>query len=155
RGQSQVIAEPALSAPGVLGSTGLQMLRSIPSSGKGLRIAIMDSDFRGAAGVIGKSLPASTRYVDLGAECDPKLTSASIEGAEQGSGTRTALSIARFAPKAEFTLLRIDPEAPFQLLEAARFIQGDDFVPESLMVRAGELTAEQDRLRKKQAALLA
>src|SRR5262249_48151991 len=44
---------------------------------------------------------------------------------------------------------------PFQLLEAARFIQGDEFLPESLMVRATELTAEQDRLRKKQAALLA
>jgi hypothetical protein len=154
RGQSQVIAEPALSAPGVLGSTGLQMLRSIPNAGKGLRIAVIDSDFSGAAGAVGKSLPATTRYLDLGAECDPTLTPASIEGAEQGSGTRTALSIARFAPKAEFTLLRIDPDAPFQLLEAARFIQGDDFLPDSLLIRANELTAEQDLLRKKQAALL-
>jgi hypothetical protein len=155
RAQSQVIGAPAQSAPGVLGSTGLQVLQSIPNSGKGLRIAIIDSDFRGAASVIGKTLPATTRYVDMGAECDPTLTPASIEGTEQGSGTRTALSLARFAPLAEFTLLRIDPEAPFQLLEAARFIQGDDFLPESLMVRASELTAEQDRLRKKQAALLA
>lgn len=155
RGQSQVIGEPSPSLPGVLGSTGLQVLRSIPHSGNGLRIAVIDSDFRGAAGAIGKSLPQNTRYIDLGSECDPTLTPASIEGPELGSGTRTALSLMRFAPQAEFTLLRIDPEAPFQLLEAARFIQGDDFLPDSLMVRANELTAEQEVLRQKQAALLA
>ncbi len=155
RAQSQVLAEPAESLPGVLGSTGLKMLRAIPNHGQGLRIAVIDSDFRGAASVIGKRLPANTRVVDLGAECDPNLNPASIAGDELGSGTRTALAMARYAPQAEFTLFRVDPEAPFQLLEAARFIQGDDFLPESLMVRAEELTSLREALHNKQLALLA
>jgi hypothetical protein len=154
RGQSQVLAEPAESAPGVLGSTGLQALRAIPNKGMGLRIAVIDSDFRGAAGVIGKRLPATTRYVDLGAECDPALIPASIAGDELGSGTRTALALVPYAPQAEFTLLRVDPDAPFQLLEAARFIQGDKFLPESLTVRGYELTVAREALHKKQLALL-
>ncbi len=95
RAQSQVLAEPAESLPGVLGSTGLQMLRAIPNHGKGLRIAVIDSDFRGAAGVIGKRLPATTRFVDLGSECDPDLNPASIAGDDLGSGTRTALAVVR------------------------------------------------------------
>ncbi|CAN5492145.1 hypothetical protein BH10PLA2_BH10PLA2_08190 [soil metagenome] len=154
RGQSQVIAPPADSLPGVLGSNALQFLRSVPQQGLGLRIAVLDSDFRGAASVIGKRLPGSTQFIDLGSETDPALQSASIAGIELGSGVRSALAIAKFAPRAEFTLLRIDPEAPFQLLEAARFIQGEEFLPESLLVRAYELTETRDELRKKKAALL-
>ena len=42
----------------------------------------------------------------------------------------------------------------FQLLEAARFIQGDDFLPDSLLTRVHELTETRDALRKKKAALL-
>jgi hypothetical protein len=155
RGQSQVIAPPADSLPGVLGSNALQFLRSVPHQGQGLRIAVLDSDFRGAASVIGKQLPGSTQVIDLGSETDPALRPASIAGTELGSGVRSAVAIARFAPRAEFTLLRIDPEAPFQLLEAARFIQGDEFLPESLLVRAYELSEARDALRKKKAALLA
>ena len=86
---------------------------------------------------------------------DRNLTPANIGGVGFGSGTRTALALVRFVPQAEFTLLRIDPEAPFQLLEAARYIQGDDFLPYSLLVRANELTAARESLRQKQAVLLA
>jgi hypothetical protein len=155
RGQSQVIAEPSEAPPGVLGSNGLQFLRSIPNQGHGLRIAVIDSDFGGAADLIGKRLPGTTHFVDLGSESDPNLNTANITGSELGSGTRTALALAHYAPQAEFTLLRVDPEAPFQLLEAARFIQGDDFLPDSLLVRANELTGARETLRNKQLALLA
>ncbi len=154
RGQSQVLAAPADSPPGVLGSNALTFLQSVPNRGLGLRIAIVDSDFRGAAGLIGKRLPGNTHFVDLGSECDSFLKPASIGGDELGTGTLSALALAKYAPQAEFTLLRIDPEAPFQLLEAARFIQGDDFLPDSLLTRAYELTETRDALRKKKAALL-
>ena len=126
--QSQVVAEPSSSLPGALGSTGFQVLRSIPTRGKGLRIAVIDSDFRGAGGIIGKSLPQNTRYIDLGSECDPTLTPASIAGSELGSGTRTALSLIRFAP------LAIHPTQIDRLqLLGSPFHQGDDYLP-SLMV---------------------
>ncbi len=155
RGQSQVVGEPAEAPPGELGSGGLKFLRSIPNRGRGLRLAIIYSDFRGAANLIGSRLPSNTHYVDLGSECDANLTPADIGGSELGSGTRTALALARFVPQAEFTLLRIDPEAPYQLLEAARYIQGDDYLPYSLFVRANELAAAREALRKRQAVLLA
>jgi hypothetical protein len=154
RAHSQVLSEPTEGLPGILGSSGLQPLRSIPNGGSGLRIAVLDSDFRGAAGVIGKQLPASTRYIDLSAECDPTLTPTPIDGAELGSGTRTAIALAGFAPAAEFTLVRIDPESPFQVLETARYIQGDEFQNDCLNHRAAQLAADHHALEKERTALL-
>ena len=43
----QVLAAPAESPPGVLGSNALTFLQSVPNRGLGLRIAVVDSDFGG------------------------------------------------------------------------------------------------------------
>lgn len=151
----QSLAPPAQAPAGIVGSAGLEALSKIPNAGQGLRIGIIDSDFKGAAGEIGKRLPGNTRYLDVAAETDPNLVPAPITGSELGTGTISAITLSRLAPRAQITLIRIDPEAPYQVLEVARFISGEDAFPESLSLRAAELAAEQKQLEKLRASLAA
>src|SRR5262249_7825681 len=52
------------------------------------------------------------------------------------------------APDAELILIRVDPAAPYQLLQIARYIQGEPPRSETLERRLQELADERDRLRR-------
>src|SRR5262249_1380538 len=105
---------------------------------------------------LGTRLPPNTRYVDLTAECDPNLLPKKSSGEDSalGRGTHCALALTLAAPRAEVTLIRIDPETPFQLQEVARFINGERFRSDSLELRRQEVINERDRLDRVREQLL-
>lgn len=132
-----------------LQDSGLERLHELGHRGKGIRIAVLDSDFHGYPTLIrdGK-LPATTRLLDLTAECNPDLTPEPPGGnaADVGHGARMALAAALAAPEAELVLVRVNPALPFQVEQVAKAINGDPFRAECLDERAAELKDDADRL---------
>jgi hypothetical protein len=119
------------------------------SRGKGrLRIAVVDDDFSGFEQLVGKQLPTDTQMVDLTAACDPQIQGRAPAGeGDLGHGTQTASAIAKALPGAQLTLVRIDRDAPFQLYEVARYVNGDPVESISLDRRRDELLEESARLQ--------
>src|SRR5438132_1008527 len=134
-----------------LKASGLDRLHAAGRRGQKVRIAIIDEDFRGYQQFLGKQLPAKTLYVDLSAECDPEVRSRAVstDVATVGHGTQCALAAALAAPDAGFTLVRIDADAPFQLNEAARYLQGQPVYSVSLDARSAEQSEDSIRLQRR------
>jgi hypothetical protein len=139
-----IAAESAEAAQKLLETTGLERLHKLGHKGRGTRLAVVDGDFRGWEALAGKKLPRNTRYVDLtasrNADVLPDKFSEGPTGT-LGNGTVCALAALLAAPEADLTLIRIDPTAPYQLYEVARFITGDVVRSENLDHRAEDLTA--------------
>lgn len=139
-----------------LRASGLMHLHAIGHRGQGIRVGIIDGDFRGYQQLIGKQLPKTTRYVDLTAERNPTLLPDDFTGDQNalGHGAECALAAALAAPKAELVLIRIDPAAPHQLQAVARYVNGEVFYSESHAQRYVQLTEEKERLDRLRADLL-
>jgi hypothetical protein len=139
-------ARPALHA------AGLDKLHGIGHRGRGLRLAIVDGDFRGWQALVGKGLPKGTTYLDVTAERNRSLFPDETPGDANvlGVGTRCALAAAVAAPEADLILLRIDPAAPFMLEELARWINGERFLPVSLDVRGQDLEFDRQAVDRRQ-----
>lgn len=137
----------ALRAGAALDATALGRLQAVGRVAKGVLIAIVDSDFHGAAALIGKQLPARSRILDLTSECSPALDPAATQTKGAGNGTLLALATAKVAPDAELILIRVDPLAPYQLLTIARALNAEPIRTECLDQRRDELVAEGDRLQ--------
>jgi hypothetical protein len=127
---------------------GLDRLHQLGRRGQGVRLAIVDGEFQGYQTMIRNGrLPARTRLVDMTAERshdlipDPMPSSPAL-----GHGTKCALAAALAAPEAELVLIRVDPAAPYELEEVARFINGEVPLTISLEQRGSELTAARDAL---------
>jgi hypothetical protein len=143
-----VDVDPALKFAGdnskALQASGLAALHNKGFKGKGVRIGIIDSDFRGyQEQVKAGKLPASTRLVDLTTE-----TSFEVEpypypkdGRTLGHGTHCALAAALAAPEADFTLIRIDPTSLPQLEFVMRVIKGEAALSEHLLAQIADLQA--------------
>ncbi len=147
---------PAPAGPPVeaLAATGLDRLHRLGYRGAGVRVAVIDGDFAGAAERIGKELPKNTVFIDLTAARNPTLLpDPAPEGEAVGRGTRLALTARLAAPEADLVLIRVDPAAAYQLLTIARYLHGEAFRPESLENRDRELLADNDRLRIERARL--
>jgi hypothetical protein len=140
-----------------LEASGLARLHMLNHRGRGVRLAIIDGDFRGWPEMVAKKqLPAETRYLDLTAAGNPDLLPEPFPGDPKGLGvgTQYALAAAVAAPAAELLLIRVDPEAPYQLQLVARALNGDAIRFEGLDRRRDELTIEDQRLRKLRADVL-
>jgi hypothetical protein len=136
---------------GVLRSLGLHKLK-MPQ--RGLRVALIDSDFRGYEEFLRKrQLPPSTKYVDLTAERNRDILPDPFPGdpREIGHGTRCALALATAMAGAgvDLVLVRIDPGAPYQLQEVARYINGETYRSENLPRRLDDVERAQYELRKR------
>ncbi|MBV9125465.1 MAG: S8/S53 family peptidase [Planctomycetes bacterium] len=70
-----------------------------------------------------------------------------------GHGTQGALAVALAAPEADLTLIRIDPAAPYQLQEVARYINGEPYHSSSSTYRYNELTADAKTLDQRRETL--
>jgi hypothetical protein len=140
----------------LLQKTGLARLHAQGARGQGTRIGIIATDFRGFEKFVGRQLPKDLQWLDLTAECNPNLEpSPSTAGSDPvGHGTRCALAAALAAPSARLVLIRVDPDAPFQLLQIARYAQGEIFSTGCLEERNRELMAEGKRLEQAQDRLL-
>jgi hypothetical protein len=141
----------------LLESTGLERLHKLGHKGRNVRLAVVDGDFRGWEHQLGKGLPKNTKYIDLTAARNPNvLPDPFPEGptGTLGTGTLTALAAILAAPEAELTLIRVDPKAPYQLYEVARYINGDPVRSENLEHRSDDLIAEAKSLEARQQELL-
>jgi hypothetical protein len=155
-GEARVLAVSARAGDerAALHAAGLDRLHGLGHRGQGLRVAIVDGDFRGWQGLVGKQLPAKTRLVDVTAERNRSLLpDAPAGGNALGVGTQVAAAAAVAAPEAEFTLVRVDPAAPYQVEEVARYIGGERFTPLSLDARNEELDQDRYILESRQADL--
>jgi hypothetical protein len=119
-------------------ATGLDRLHASGYRGQRVRAVVVGSDFQGYEQFLGKQLPARTRYVDLTAECEPSIEpkKPSSDASAVGRDTQCALALALAAPAADLTLVRIDPEAPYQLQDVARYISGDPVRSDRLDLRS-------------------
>lgn len=142
RAESAVLSLPdeAGDPAKVLSESGLERLHKAGKRGQRVRVAVVDSDFRGWQGLVGKRLPASTRLLDLTTERNPTLQPDPLPAGEDlGSGVRLALGVLLAAPECDLTLVRVDPEAPHMMHLVLRRVGGDEFLGEGLVSRREEL----------------
>jgi hypothetical protein len=143
-----------------LNATGLFRLHTYKNRGKGMKVVVIDGDFRGYEAFVGKKkfprLPATTRYLDFTAERNANLMPDPFPGdpKQPGHGTELALATSFAAPEADMTLVRIDPASPHQLQQVARYINGEPFRSESYDQRFDEIEFEKIRLRNNRDKLL-
>jgi hypothetical protein len=121
--------------------------------GKGVRVVVVGAEFAGAAELLGKGLPASTRIVDLTAELSPAILPAPPFPNRPATGTVTAQAVHAAAPDAELILVRVDPSAFFQLLTVARLVRGEPGYSDAMQSRVVELSfaAEDHQTRYREA----
>jgi len=127
----------------------LDRLHALGQKGQGVRVIVIGSDFPGAAGEIGKSLPKSARIVDLTAELSPRVEPLPAN-AVPGRGLAAARAAVAAAPDAELVLLRVDRSSFFQLGTVARFLHGNFEYSEAMQARIVEVAnVQQDLMRLK------
>jgi len=156
-GQPRVLGAPAekLDTAEALRASGLARLHEAKLKGKGIRLAVIDGDFRGWQPLAGKTLPPRTRLFDLTAERNVNLLpDPSPAGEAVGHGTAIALAAALAAPEVDLLLIRIDPAAPYQLLTLARALNGEPLRSLNLAQRGDDLDEMQAELERRRAALL-
>lgn len=148
--------ETAHDAAAVLRELGIERWHRSGQRGRGMRLAIVDTDFRGYRKFVGTGLPADTRYLDLTAERSRDVLPEPFAGnpVAIGPGTHAALAAALAAPEASFTLIRIAADAPYQLITLARVINGEAVYSDSLDRRNEQLTNEVEALRQMRIDLL-
>jgi hypothetical protein len=138
----------------LLDASGAARLAAMGQNGRGTRLAVVDSDFRGWKDLVGKGLPANTRLIDWTAERNHEfLPDPFPDKGGQGSGTRRALTIARLAPEISLTLIRVDPASPYMLEAVAQAINGDVVSSINLDTRLSDLHHDQDSLAKRREQL--
>ena len=138
-----------------LRASGVAKLHAMNRKGRGTRVAVIDGDFSGWRGLVGKQLPGDTLMVDLTAERndDVQPDPDPGDGKTLGHGVHMALAVLRAAPEAELVLVRIDPAAPYMLQEVARAMNGETLASESLDDRRVAFAAVRFLLDQQAAAL--
>ncbi len=139
-----------------LEQAGLKKLHADGQKGRGVRIGIIDRDFRGWDKLVKeKKLPAQTRLVDLTTEADLEIYPRPYTGDKDafGHGTLCAQAAALAAPEAELVLIRVDVVDLYQLHDVWRYVQGDKF-SSTIELRNGELLARAAQLSARRAMLL-
>jgi hypothetical protein len=145
--RSAILARPDGAAEefDALKGTGLDKMHKFKRQGQGIRVAVIDGDFRGWQRFLGKGLPKETKLVDLTRLRSPVLQPEPFPAPAEGlgGGTLCALAAVKAAPEIDLTLIRVDPAAPHLLLTAARYINGEDFRPELFARRDADLRERQ------------
>jgi hypothetical protein len=149
-------SENAVPLEQLLARTGTTQFHQRGYRGQGIRVVLLVEDLQGVAEQIGKTLPASTRWIDLTTELDPDLQPLPPEAREAGpgSGLVWAQLLTTTAPEAEVVLVRVAPAALFQTAEIVRWVQRRDYLSPALRMRGRELEAHLQRaLEQKQQAI--
>jgi hypothetical protein len=142
-------AEPTLPAPArdadALKATGLDRLHAAGRTGQGVHVVILDTDFAGweqrlAAPGKGKTA-GGVAFIDLTAERNRDVRPDPMPGT-LGHGTQAALAVRQAAPAADLFLVRVPPDAPYQIINVARTVRGEEFRTEGLITRRQEIEAE-------------
>ncbi len=155
RSGSQAPGSTAETWKPLLDSSGVARLHDLRHRGRGARVAVVDGDFAGWKGLVGKELPAATRLLDLTMERNRDLQPNPFPTQNGlGPGTRRAVTLARAAPEAELTLVRIDPAAPYMLYQVARAINGDPYQSPNMDNRLADLEDRRHQLDHRRDELL-
>lgn len=134
----------------LLDASGAARLQAMGRTGRGTRLAVVDSDFRGWEALVGKGLPRDTRLIDFTAERNVDLLPDPFPAGDgPGPGTRRALTIARLAPEINLTLIRIAGDSPYMLESVARAINGDAVPSLNLENRLAEIQSDRDALDRR------
>lgn len=133
----------------VLKETRLDRLHAQGKRGTGIRVAIIDTDFTGWEKYVGKELPATTHYLDLTVERNREIVPDPLpaQPVGMGHGTHCALAVRLAAPDADIVLVRISPDAPYEVVTAFRAMQNDFFQPDSFRIRREELDNDTNLVR--------
>jgi hypothetical protein len=138
-----------------LKQTRLDRLHALGATGKGIRVVILDSDFAGWE----KRFPATkdsagrVTLIDLTADRNRDVRPDPMPG-NLGHGTQSALAVRFAAPAAELILVRIPPDAPYHVVNAARYVRGDVFRTDGIITRRLEIESDIDVLQQKQRVAL-
>ncbi len=140
----------------VLKQTGAQELHENGHRGQGIKIAILDRDFRQWEKFVeAKQLPANTRLVDLTIERTIEIKPMpEVAGDAPGHGTLAAVAAAQGAPNAEIVLIRIDPSDLYQIPEVIGYLKGER-LSETIIRRFDDLQVARADLVAKRAVLAA
>jgi hypothetical protein len=135
-----------------LKASGLLRLHTLGHRGNGIRVAVVDSDFRGWESLQNKQGNRDLRLVDLTAMRNPDLRGDPYPGDPKvpGHGTELARAVILAAPQASVVLVRIGADSPYQLLEIARHINGEEYFSESFLQRREQLEKEGLTMEKRQ-----
>lgn len=154
--------ERAIPLEEIVRQTGAPAMHQRGYRGQGVRVVLLVADLEGVAEQVGKTLPSSTRWIDLTSELNPDLRPlpvAQVPG--ECPGLKLAQALSAVAPEAELVLLRIDPSALFQVAEVVRWLRDPDYLSPALQIRHQEmerqiqraLERKQEAIRKRQEAL--
>jgi hypothetical protein len=137
-------------------ASGLVRLHQMGQKGKGTRLAVVDSDFRGWEALAKEREGFPTRLVDFTRERNRDLEPDKFAGpADQvGHGTRCALAVLKAAPEVDLTLIRVDPATPYMVQAVAQSICGEPYRSLTLAHRQEDLDADRQRLNQRQEKLL-
>ena len=124
------------------------------ADGHGVKVVVIDTDFAGyddflpkeLAAPKGSKLPPRKTLIDLTAERNRGVTPERASRAA-GHGTELAKVVQAAAPAAEILLVRIAPDASYQLVNVARAVKGEGFTTEALRTRNRELLDDFATLR--------
>jgi hypothetical protein len=147
-------AGPPFENQRALDAAGLTVLHRDGYRGKGVRVALIGSDFR-AHERFARGRQARTRYIDVTVERNPTLVPDPFPGPAGvvGHGTQAAMALTLAAPDVDLTLIRIDSAAPYQLVQVARYLQGEPRPSDSAGQRSEQLAREADSLNRRRAEL--
>ncbi|MCX7663979.1 MAG: hypothetical protein N2112_00370 [Gemmataceae bacterium] len=152
-GNPEVIALPAL-APDVdpVKGLGVEALHAAGKKGNNIRVLIIATDFGRYIELLGmdKDSPMPilidfTTMKNRSLQADPMSKQA-------GLGTQAALAIRRLAPAAQLILVRLMPDAPYQVLDVIRYVQGQLHEPDLLRERRRDVLLDIDLATEKRNA---
>jgi hypothetical protein len=135
--------------------TGLDRLHAAGKLGQGMRVVIIDTDFAGwekhfpPPGKDAKT--GAVTLLDLTAERNRDVQPEPMPG-ELGHGTQCALAVRVAAPAADLYLVRVPADAPYQIINVARAVRGDEFRTEGLITRRLEIEADSNDLELRRRA---
>lgn len=129
----------------------LSDLHKLGYRGEGVSVVVIGADFSGAAEMIGKELPKSTKIIDMTAELSPELQPLPLPPGHFAGGTQVARAVHAGAPAAQLLLVRVDPTAFHQLLTIARAVLGDREYSIAMQAWAAEYVAQQSALATRRA----
>lgn len=140
-----------------LTATGLDRLHALGATGKGIRIVVLDSDFAGWDKHLNPKKDATSprvTFIDLSADRNREVQPDPMPG-DLGHGTQSALAVRAAAPGADLILVRIPSDAPYHVINVARYVRGDLFRTEGIISRRLEIEGDLQALHVRQRDALA